>query len=96
MKRYKLRDVEAEQLWFDQDKEGDDRTNAGDLADVCNGRESWVPREGGVLTPQVVFEGRSGTRVVNVSDWLVRLSDTEFDVLTDRDFQSKYDTSKAK
>lgn len=100
-KTYKLRDVEAEQLTFDQEKDApenddakDERTNATELADWCNGREAWVPNNHGVLVPQVVFEDRSGTRVVNVDDWLVKLNDNEFDVMTDRNFRGKYNAGK--
>jgi len=94
-KKYNLRSVKAEQVKFDAskekgDKEGqDNRTNADELAEWSGGRVEWVER-GGNTVPQVVLTARTGTRVANVDDFVVELSEGNFTVMSKDEFERTY------
>ena len=89
-KKYSLRSVKAEQLTFDASKEQDDkkRTNAEELAEWSGGEVAWVDRNGTV--PQVVLTARTGTRVANVGDYVVELSEGNFTVMSSDEFERTY------
>jgi hypothetical protein len=91
-KSYSLRSVKAEQLTFDPSKPvGEDdkgsNTNADELAEWSGGTVS-ADANG---QPQVVVNSREGTRVANVGDYVVELSENNFTVMTERDFAAAYD-----
>jgi len=90
-KKYNLRSVKAEQLNFDADKKEDDakRTNAEELAEWSGGSVEWVAKGDGTA-PQVVLNSRTGTRVANVSDYVIELSENNFTVMTEAEFERTY------
>jgi len=93
-KKYSLRSVQAEQLKFDPEKErgdgdNDKRTNADELAEWSNGSVEWVAR-GDNTVPQVVLTARTGTRVANVDDYVVELSEGSFTVMNKDEFERTY------
>lgn len=95
MRKYKVKTVEAEALEFDPEKAEDDngRTNADELAELCGGRVYWVERDGNTV-PQVAFPAKSGTKVANVGDYLVKLNENEFTSMTAKDFEAKYEATR--
>ena len=93
-KKYSLRSVKAEQLTFDPEKDQgkgdtDKRTNAEALAEWSGGRVEWVARGDG-SAPQVVLNSRTGTRVANVDDYVVELSEDNFTVMSKDEFERTY------
>lgn len=94
-KKYNLRSVKAEQVKFDASKEKgdeegkDNRTNADELAEWSGGRVEWVERNGNTV-PQVVLTARTGTRVANVDDFVVELSEGNFTVMSKDEFERTY------
>jgi hypothetical protein len=93
-KKYSLRSVQAEQLKFDPEKEkgdgdNDKRTNADELAEWSSGRVEWVNRQGEEV-PQVVLTARTGTRVANVDDYVIELSEGSFTVMNKDEFERTY------
>lgn len=87
---YKVKNVEAMQL-RGEDNDAGEGDNAGEVKEWCGGRESWIPAGNGRLQPQIVLETREGTRVANVGDYIVKLSDRDFTVLREREFEAKYE-----
>ena len=93
-KKYSLRSVSAEQVKFDPSKEkgndeNDRRTNADELAEWYGGEVAWVERDGNTV-PQVVISSRTGTRVANVDDYVVELSENNFTVMSKAEFERTY------
>lgn len=94
-KKFSLRAVKAEQVKFDSSKErGDDpdndkRTNADELAKWSGGSVEWVDRNDSTV-PQVVLSSRTGTRVANVDDYVVELSESNFTVMSKDEFERTY------
>lgn len=95
-KKYSIRAVKADQLTFDPDKEKgntegkDNRTNAEELAEWSGGSVEWVTRDGNTV-PQVVISSRTGTRVANVGDYVVELSENNFTVMSEAEFERTYE-----
>jgi hypothetical protein len=88
MAMYKYKDVEAQQLLA---AEGDNESNAGELAEWSGGEETWAPDGKGGLKPQLVINTRLGTRVANAGDYVVKLSEKSFMVVSQRDFEEQYE-----
>lgn len=93
-KKFNLRAVKAEQLTFDPEKDQgkgdtDKRTNAEALAEWSGGNVEWVDRQGNQV-PQVVLTARTGTRVANVDDYVVELSEGNFTVMSKDEFERTY------
>lgn len=87
MTKYSLRSVEAQQLTQDGDK-----NNAGEIADWSGG---YVDQSSDGK-PQVVVNSRTGVRVAEVGDYVVELSEGNFTVMRESEFDEKYDTSSKK
>jgi len=88
MPQYQLKKLEARQLTA---TEGDNETNSGELAEWSGGEETWSPDGEGGLKPQIVLNTRTGTRVANVGDYVVQLSEKNFTVIAQKEFEEQYE-----
>lgn len=85
-RKYNPRSVTADQL----EVKDDGNSNAEKIAEWCGGTATTVTNASGQEVPQVVVDTRTGTKVANLSDYVVELSDGNFTVLSERDFDEKY------